>query len=95
MFRNLYVIQKILIYQIAIYFLNQLTLPQGSNLFLFTYKADGNSKEPILPMVTEVLPMLTNVYLMLAEEFSVANSLKVAKIDEKWKKMGWQHCFCR
>ncbi len=35
---------------------------------------------------------------MVAEESSVANPQKVSKIDEKsekWKKMGWQHCFCQ
>ncbi len=44
-------------------------------------------------MVTNILPMLIYVYIMLAEESSVANPLEVAKIDEKWKKMGWQQAF--
>jgi hypothetical protein len=44
-------------------------------------------------MMTNILPMLTDVYIMLAEESSVANPLRVAKIDEKWKKMGWQQAF--
>jgi hypothetical protein len=50
---------------------------------------------PILPMVTNVLlmvtnilPMLINVYSMLDEKLSVANLLKVGKIDEKWNKDG-------
>jgi hypothetical protein len=34
-------------------------------------------------MITDVLPMVTNFYSMVAEEFSVANPQKVAKIDEK------------
>jgi hypothetical protein len=36
-----------------------------------------------LPKVTDVLPMVTNVYPMVAEESSVTNPQKVAKIDEK------------
>jgi hypothetical protein len=39
--------------------------------------------------------MVTDVSPMLAEESSVANPQKVAKIDENIKKLGWQHCFCR
>ncbi len=45
-------------------------------------------------MVTDVFPMLANVYLMVtnvypivAEESNVANSQKLAKIDEKIRKM--------
>jgi hypothetical protein len=38
-------------------------------------------------MVTDVYPMATNVYLMVAEEYSVANPQKVAKIDENIRKM--------
>jgi hypothetical protein len=52
----------------------------------------------VLPMVTDVYPMVTDVYPMVAEESSVANPQKVAKIDENirkmQKKMGWQHCIC-
>ncbi len=36
----------------------------------------------VLPMVTDVYPMVTDVDPMLAEESSVANPQKVAKIDE-------------
>jgi hypothetical protein len=43
--------------------------------------------------------MVTDVYPMVAEESSVANPQKVAKIDENIRKMqknmGWQHCICR
>jgi hypothetical protein len=43
--------------------------------------------------------MGTDVYPMVAEESSVANPQKVAKIDENIRKMqkkiGWQHCICR
>jgi hypothetical protein len=39
------------------------------------------------PMVTDVLPMVTDVYPMVAEESCVANPQKVAKIDEKIRKM--------
>jgi hypothetical protein len=41
--------------------------------------------------------MVNDVNQMVAEESSVANPQKFAKIDEKsekWKKMDWQHCFC-
>ena len=38
-------------------------------------------------MFTDVLPMVTDVYPMVAEESSVANPQKVAKIDEKFRKM--------
>ena len=38
-------------------------------------------------MVTDVLPMVTDVYPMVAEESSVANPQKVAKIDENIRKM--------
>jgi hypothetical protein len=38
-------------------------------------------------MVTDVYPMVTDVYLMVAEESSVANPQKVAKIDENIRKM--------
>jgi hypothetical protein len=41
-------------------------------------------------MVTNVLPMVTHVYhvyRMVTEESSVANPQKVAKIDEKIRKM--------
>jgi len=31
-----------------------------------------------------MFPMVTNVYPMVAEESSVANPQKLAKIDEKW-----------
>ena len=51
----------------------------------------------VLPMVTDVYPMVTDVYPMVAEESSVANPQKVAKIDENIRKMqknGWQHCIC-
>jgi hypothetical protein len=41
----------------------------------------------VLWMVTNIYPMVTNVYLMVAEESSVANPHKVAKIDEKIRKM--------
>jgi hypothetical protein len=41
----------------------------------------------ILPMVTNVYPMVTDVYPMLAEEFSVANPQKVAKIDENIRRI--------
>jgi hypothetical protein len=41
----------------------------------------------VLPMVTDVYPMVTDVYLMVAEESSVANPQKVAKIDENIRKM--------
>ena len=41
----------------------------------------------VLPMVTDVYPMVTNVYPMVAEESSVANPQKVAKIDENIRKM--------
>jgi hypothetical protein len=49
-------------------------------------------------MFTDVLPMVIDVYPMVAEESSVANPQKVAKIDEiseKCKQIGWQHCICR
>jgi hypothetical protein len=39
--------------------------------------------------------MVTNFYPMVAEESSVANPQKVAKIDKKSEKrtnMSWQHC---
>ena len=38
-------------------------------------------------MFTDVLPMVTNVYHMVAEESSVANPQKVAKIDENIRKI--------
>jgi hypothetical protein len=41
--------------------------------------------------------MGTDVYPIVAEESSVANPQKVAKIDENIRKMqknGWQHCIC-
>jgi hypothetical protein len=38
-------------------------------------------------MFTDVLPMVTDVYPMVAEESSVANPQKVAKIDENIRKM--------
>jgi hypothetical protein len=38
-------------------------------------------------MFTDVLLMVTNVYPMVAEENSVANPQKVAKIDENIRKM--------
>jgi hypothetical protein len=38
-------------------------------------------------MFTDVLPMVTDVYPMEAEESSVANPQKVAKIDENIRKM--------
>jgi hypothetical protein len=41
----------------------------------------------VLPMVTDVYPMVTDVYPMVAEESSVANPQKVAKIDENIRKM--------
>ncbi len=37
----------------------------------------------VLPMVTDVLLVVADVYPMVAEESSVANHQKVAKIDEK------------
>ncbi len=40
-----------------------------------------------LPMFTDVLPMVTNVNQMVPDESSVANSQKVAKIDENIRKM--------
>jgi hypothetical protein len=36
----------------------------------------------VLPMLTDVYPMVTDVNPMLAEESTVANLQKVAKIDE-------------
>jgi hypothetical protein len=58
---------------------------------------DGNRYYQCLPMVTDVLPMVTDVYPMgtdgdqllpmVAEESSVANHQKVAKIDEKIRKI--------
>jgi hypothetical protein len=41
----------------------------------------------VLLMVTDVYPMVTDVYPMVAEESSVANPQKVAKIDENIRKM--------
>ena len=41
----------------------------------------------VLPMVTDVYLMVTNVYPMVAEESSVANPQKVAKIDENIRKI--------
>jgi hypothetical protein len=38
-------------------------------------------------MFTNILPMVTDVYPMVAEESSVANPQKVAKIDENIRKM--------
>jgi hypothetical protein len=38
-------------------------------------------------MFTDVSPMVTDVYPMVAEESSVANPQKVAKIDENIRKM--------
>jgi hypothetical protein len=38
-------------------------------------------------MFTDVYPMVTDVYPMVAEESSVANPQKVAKIDENIRKM--------
>jgi hypothetical protein len=38
-------------------------------------------------MFTDVLPMVTNVNQMVPDESSVANSQKVAKIDENIRKM--------
>ena len=38
-------------------------------------------------MVTDVYPMVTVVYPMVAEESSIANPQKVAKIDENIRKM--------
>jgi hypothetical protein len=36
--------------------------------------------------VADVYPMVTHVYVMVGEEFSVANPQKVAKIDENIRK---------
>jgi hypothetical protein len=41
----------------------------------------------VLLMLANVHPMVTNVYLMVAEESSVANPQKVAKIYEKIRKI--------
>jgi hypothetical protein len=41
----------------------------------------------VLPIFTDVYPMVTDVYPMVAEESSVANPQKVAKIDENIRKM--------
>jgi hypothetical protein len=53
----------------------------------------------VLPIFTDFYQMVTDVYPMVAEESSVANPQKVAKIDKKYQKnaknMGWQHCICR
>jgi hypothetical protein len=38
-------------------------------------------------MFTDVLPMVNDVNPMVAEESSVANPQKVAKIDENFRKM--------
>ncbi len=38
-------------------------------------------------MLADVYPMVTNVYSMVAEGSSVANPHKVAKIDEKIRKI--------
>ncbi len=38
-------------------------------------------------MFTDVYPMVIDVYPMVAEESSVANPQKVAKIDENIRKM--------
>jgi hypothetical protein len=43
--------------------------------------------KPMATDTTDVLRMVTNVYLMVAKEFSVANPQKVAKIDEKIRKI--------
>jgi hypothetical protein len=40
----------------------------------------------VLPMLVDVYPIVTNVYPMVAEESSVTNHQKVAKIDEKTRK---------
>jgi hypothetical protein len=40
----------------------------------------------VLPMVTDVYLMVTDVYPMVAEESSIANPQKVAKIDENIRK---------
>ena len=55
---------------------------------------DGNWYYWCLPTVTDVLLMVIDVYLMVtdvypmaAEESSVANHQKVAKIDENIRKM--------
>ena len=50
----------------------------------------------ILTMLADVYLMMTNVYPMVAKESSVANPQKVAKIDEKIRKIEhiiWQRCF--
>jgi hypothetical protein len=41
----------------------------------------------VLPIVTHVYPMVTDAYQMVAEESSVANPQKVAKIDEIIRKI--------
>jgi hypothetical protein len=38
-------------------------------------------------MLADVYLIMTNVYPLVAEEYSVANPQKVAKIDEKIRKM--------
>ncbi len=40
----------------------------------------------MLTDITDVYPMVTDVYPMVAEESSVTNPQKVAKIDEKSEK---------
>ncbi len=44
----------------------------------------------MLPMLADVYPMVTNTYPMIAEESSVANPQKVAKIDQKSEKRNKQ-----
>jgi hypothetical protein len=41
----------------------------------------------VLPMVTDVYLMVTDIYPMVAEESSVANPQKNAKIDQNIRKM--------
>jgi hypothetical protein len=41
----------------------------------------------VLPMLANVHPMVTKVYPMVADYSSVANSQRVAKIDEKIRKI--------
>jgi hypothetical protein len=61
------------------------------------FPADAKDSYRCWPMVrrynrcyryfTDVCPMVNNFYPMVAEESSVANPQKVAKIDEKIRKM--------
>ncbi len=41
----------------------------------------------IIPMVTNIYLIVTDVYPMVAEESSIANPPKIAKIDENIRKM--------